>query len=359
MPLKLVQRHGSENWYMRGTIGGRRVDESTGTSIRSIAEKVKAAREDQLFKREIYGDSATRTFGEAALSYQSANGDDPLLVPILKYFGPKKLVAQIGQHDIEKCAEAIANGKSPATKNRQVFTPISAVLHHAAKQEWRSKPAIARPPQPTGRVRWLTEVEAERLIGAAPAHLKPLVIFLFATGCRISEALYLDWREVDLERAHVTILGPDDGTGTINTKNNEARGIPLHPRAQDALRALPHRKGAVFRRPMKGRKPRPGKEDERTLGEPYESRDGKGGGQIKTAWKTMCTKAKISNFTPHDCRHTWATWHYRENKDLAALMKLGGWKSYEMVLRYAHVNSEDLAPSVFKIWGGTKPRVVE
>jgi hypothetical protein len=31
---------------------------------------------------------------------------------------------------------------------------------------------------------------------------------------------------------------------------------------------------------------------------------------------------------------------------LIALMKLGGWKSERMVLRYAHVNVSQLAPSI-------------
>jgi len=34
------------------------------------------------------------------------------------------------------------------------------------------------------------------------------------------------------------------------------------------------------------------------------------------------------------------------NRDLAALMKLGGWKSERMVLRYAHVNVAHLAASI-------------
>jgi integrase len=29
-----------------------------------------------------------------------------------------------------------------------------------------------------------------------PENLRPLIIFLLATGCRMSEALELDWREV-------------------------------------------------------------------------------------------------------------------------------------------------------------------
>jgi integrase len=59
----------------------------------------------------------------------------------------------------------------------------------------------------------------------------------------------------------------------------------------------------------------------------------------------------VVDFTPHDCRHTWATWHYAANRDIAALMKLGGWSDVESVMRYTHVNVGHLAPSIARIWG--------
>jgi hypothetical protein len=43
-------------------------------------------------------------------------------------------------------------------------------------------------------------------------------------------------------------------------------------------------------------------------------------------------RAGITNFRSHDCRHAWATWHCAANRDLAALIKLAGWKSERMVL---------------------------
>jgi integrase len=65
-----------------------------------------------------------------------------------------------------------------------------------------------------------------------------------------------------------------------------------------------------------------------------------------------CRRAGIKNFRPHDCRHTWASWLYAENRDLVGLMRLGGWRSERMVLRYAHVNVADLAPAIQQLpWG--------
>ncbi len=55
-------------------------------------------------------------------------------------------------------------------------------------------------------------------------------------------------------------------------------------------------------------------------------------------WKRALKKANLSDFRWHDLRHTWATWHVMSGTDLRTLMELGGWSSYEMVLRYAHMS---------------------
>ncbi|HSZ08913.1 MAG TPA: tyrosine-type recombinase/integrase [Steroidobacteraceae bacterium] len=48
-------------------------------------------------------------------------------------------------------------------------------------------------------------------------------------------------------------------------------------------------------------------------------------------------------FACRNLRHTWASWHVQSGTSLPELMELGGWKSYEMVLRYAHLAPEKLS----------------
>src|SRR5262249_45320990 len=185
---------------------------------------------------------------------------------------------------------------------------------------------------PSGRVRWLDVEEADRLIKACSVHLRPLVIFMLYTGARASEALWLNWRNVDLARRHVMFIG---------TKNGESRGVPLHPRGLAALANLRHREGEVFRRPDGLPYERPKRVD-----------DTSAGSRIKKAFAGACKRAGITDFSPHDCRHTWATWHYAENRDVGALQKLGGWKSIAMVMRYSHVNVGELKHTIDRLPGG-------
>jgi integrase len=74
LPLALVKRPKSPHWIIRGTIRGRRVEESAGTGDRSVAEEIRAKREAELFQEAVYGRRATATFAEAALSCLEAGG---------------------------------------------------------------------------------------------------------------------------------------------------------------------------------------------------------------------------------------------------------------------------------------------
>src|SRR5262245_30417771 len=237
MSLKLKRRPGRPHWYIHGTVRGITVRESAGVADQKAAEAIRARREWEIIQRSVFGTEATATFVGAAVSYLEAGGERTYLKPIIARIGSMPL-AKIDQALIEKTARALYPNALPATLNRQAFTPIAAVLNHAAKRGLCARKTVERPPQPKGRVRWITFEEAERLLTACSPHLRPLVMFLLGTGARMSEALYLDWREVDLIRGHVAF---------IDTKHGEARGVPLHSRISNELRKLPHRDGRVFR----------------------------------------------------------------------------------------------------------------
>ena len=129
----------------------------------------------------------------------------------------------------------------------------------------------------------------------------------------------LEWNRVDFERR---VAWLDPGT----TKNGDGRGIPLN---KDAVLAL---------RQVQGQHPRW-----------CFTYQGKPMAGIGSAWKRALKKAEIEDFHFHDLRHTWASWHVMSGSSLQELMELGGWKSYEMVLRYAHLAPEHLSNAAARI----------
>ena len=69
MSLKISRRHGTAVWYIRGTVRGVSVDESTKVTDKEQAEAIRAKREWEIITRQIGGARVTATFLEAAVSY--------------------------------------------------------------------------------------------------------------------------------------------------------------------------------------------------------------------------------------------------------------------------------------------------
>ena len=68
-------------------------------------------------------------------------------------------------------------------------------------------------------------------------------------------------------------------------------------------------------------------------------------------WKNALKRVGIESFRWHDLRHTWASWHVQNGTSLQELQQLGGWTSFEMVLRYAHLSSDHLKVAAERVSG--------
>lgn len=318
--LRVYKRDRDKNWRIRGTLFGVTIEESSGTPDKVQAQILCNARIAELTRQHVEGAVIGRrvsiSFAEAVNIYIEGDGERRFLAPLLDHFGETP-IARIDQAAIDDAARRLLPGRAPATINRQIIAPMSAVLKAAGVSL-----KIKRRKEPPPRVRWLTQEERSRLVAECNPALRVLVIFLLFTGARIGEALWLDWRNVDLARAHVSFP---------KTKNGEARGLPLHPEVVAVLASLSHHEGEIFRRPDGLPYDRP---------DPDDDDDTSAGSRISEAFAGACRRGGIVDFTPHDTRHDWATEHYRQNRDLLGLKQDGGWKTLKMVERYAHVNTE-------------------
>lgn len=194
-----------------------------------------------------------------------------------------------------------------------------------ARDEWEwidKAPRVRLYPEPKKRVRWITPEEAQRLIAALPENLADMAAFTLATGLRQSNVSYLRWDQVDLDRG-VAWIHADQ------SKSRKAITVPLNKDAQSVLnRRLGTHPEYVFT----------------YQGKPQQVASTR-------AWKKALKAVGITDFRWHDLRHTWASWHVQHGTSLQELMELGGWSSYEMVLRYAHLATDHLQEAAQRIDG--------
>jgi integrase len=340
MPLKLYPpRPGkTPNFTIRGTYLGVAVNRSAGTYRRKVARgelrKIEDAIERGAYPPKVAPANAP-TFLSAALAYMKAGRRRRYVGRLIAHFKDTSLDL-IDQAAIDAAALALYPGVAPITRNTAVYTPVSAILHHAGIDITVKRPKGHKGKQET---RFLLPPDAFAIIDAAheiDEEMARLLTFLLNTGCRIGEVLRLRWETVSVERREVYIE---------TSKNGDARSVRLNA---DALASLGHAKasGRVFRFHQGGHRnflflnakvtacglpaiprPRPGT---RMKIPPY-----------RLSWVTF-----------HTFCHTWATWMRRfGGADLQGLVATGRWRDPRSAARYAHVVSHeewsrvDLLPS--------------
>jgi integrase len=69
------------------------------------------------------------------------------------------------------------------------------------------------------------------------------------------------------------------------------------------------------------------------------------------AFQKAVKRAELGPLRWHDLRHTFAAWAVQSGVTLHELMQLGGWSSYAMGLRYAHLAPDHLSQAAEKVAG--------
>ncbi|MGO3517997.1 MAG: tyrosine-type recombinase/integrase [Acetobacter cibinongensis] len=273
------------------------------------------------------------------------------LLRLLDHFGERKL-ADISQASLKGAYQSIlqdGEDANPSTKKRAVRTPLQAVLEFGAIQGWCDRPAFAPISIQQKSKKFLRPEEASLLVQNAAPHLQPLIIFLIGTGARMSEALDLQWKDVDLWA----------GRAVVWQKQGRERHIDLPPAVKASLQRIEWRDGYVFR-PVRGS----------IVGERYHDSGRQYGGQIKKGWAGACQRAGmpghvrewvprgkatvqqqyVPEITPHALRHTWASWHYCVHRDLLKLQADGDWSDIKTVTVYAKLMPEAYRSQIEAWW---------
>lgn len=235
----------------------------------------------------------------------------------IKHFKNSSLASRylstIRSTDIAKYRDQrLAEGKSPYTVNNELI--LLPNLFNVAHKEWGMESLdnpvakVSRPKMPKGRDRRLQPGEEELLLVALGITLKPLFQIALETPMRQGELLSLEWKDVNLAR-RVAYL-PE-------TKNNEARDVPLSSKAVAVLSKLLRRiDGKVF---------------------------GVSGAHVSKTFRETCEKLKIRDLRWHDLRHEATSRLFEKGLNPLEAASITGHKTLQMLKRYTHLKAEDLA----------------
>lgn len=295
---------------------GDRIRQSTGTADRQEAQRIHDELRAELWRRPAA--PAARPFADAVAAWLET-GEKGL--PDRYRLRALGLMAEpLDALTEDRLADVLARWRG-GTRNR-VAQLLHAVLEVARRRGWIERvPHLARVAVDDQRVRWLTADEWRRLQAELPCHLRQMARLAVSTGLREANVRLLEWSQVDMAR-RVAWIHPDQA------KAGRAIGVPLNDDAMAVLEAQMEAQEAdeapamwVF---------------------PYASR----GPVTKTstrAWWRAVERAGVAPLRWHDLRHTWASWHVMAGTPLEVLQRLGGWRTLQMVTRYAHLAPEHLA----------------
>lgn len=197
-----ILRKVGKTWHYEFTVDGVRHRHSAKTTDKREAEDRAIQHESRVRRAAVHGPESVLTFADAVGVYLDAGKDGRFLAPLLKHFG-KTLVASISGPEVRKAAKILYPKGSAATLNRQVVTPVRAVINHAADARLAQPITIKRfkeerQQRPAGSAEWIDAFRKAAMEKDMP-ETAAIARFLFETGARVSEACRLTWDDVDLQ----------------------------------------------------------------------------------------------------------------------------------------------------------------
>lgn len=296
-----------QTWWAYVTVNGSRVRRSTQTTDKRKAQQIHDEIKHSAKQLKENGKTLNDAF-KLWLTLRPRNDREKSAIKCFLALYPNRPLLQTNGHTI---LDAL-NGYSASHYNRTANI-IRAAVNLATERGWCQPIKIYSRKAQANRLRFLSKAEWLKLQKELPEHVLALATFAIATGLRQANVTGLQWANVNLKDKLAWVDG-------LDAKGGKSFSIPLNNPALNVLEAQ-KRKHDIYVFTYKGK--------------PIKS--------VKTAWGKALKRAKIENFTWHDLRHTWASWHVQSGTPLAVLKELGGWGDISMVMRYAH-----LAPNHLK-----------
>ena len=328
--LRIIKR--GKYYHVQGTVSyagsSVKVRQTTGETQKGKAADVCRIIEQRILT-DLQGKVSLMPLDEAAnLWFVNKSETDWYNIKALVGFFNTTPLASIGTNEWNKFKKARLGGCKPSHINR-IRATLVAIANHASVPI-----AIPKEQEENDRIRFLTLEQQNQLLRSYPPHARPLFTAIAYQGLRKSEAMFLKWQHVNFDFDTILIE---------ETKNGKRRIVPIHPRTKQAI--LSKQRYEQFKAFSK----RKNKFEHdycfpSTTGKVYASGD-----SINKLHIRACKKAGITDFTIHDWRHHWASHLAMKGASIPTLMKLGGWATESMVLRYADVSNDHIRDTLMRL----------
>jgi len=260
------------------------------------------------------------------------------LIPLDRFFKHPEKNTTVARITHRTVTDFVASRQKQGIGNAAINNSLSLLrrMLHLAKRNY-NLPFVAsiellKPPPP--RKGFLSIADFNRLLAALPRNVRPLITFLYYSGCRKGEACAIRWDQVDLAKAIVRLE-------IEQTKTSEARTIPLPNVLVEMLRRQP-RTGPVF-----------------------------DSSNLRKAWEKACDATGLGKCTPvegktyylysglmiHDLRRSGARNLRKAGIPESVAMKITGHKDRSVFDRYDIVDEQDVREAMKRVEQAALPVV--
>jgi integrase len=337
----VFQRHDSRFLYISyRDVSGKLRQESTKSESRKVAENLLrdrlghverglAAGEMKKLKYEEIRALLILDYRTRSIKMLEQDKDGSPYVWGFEYLDPffkNRLVATITTDFLYKFIEKRQKeGAANATINRNLSLLRKMMNLARRSAKLTQVPYFPMLKEDSVRTGFVTIEQFRKLREAMPEHLRPLVTFLYFTGCRIGAAMAITWSQLEFEkgRAQLRLEGNQ-------TKNEDPILLPLPVEVSDILNKLP-REGKVF--------------DARNLRKAFQAACVQVGFGVKTGPKVWQYRGVIL----HDFRRSGVRNLIRSGVPRRIAMRISGHLTESTFERYNIVDSTDLHEAMAKV----------
>ncbi|MFN3473521.1 MAG: tyrosine-type recombinase/integrase [Blastomonas sp.] len=324
--MRIHKRQGSPYWQYSFTVRGNRHRGSAGTTSKSEAQAIAAAKLAELEAAPQRPESwkLTHVLGTYYTDHAQHLRSHAFVWQKITLFDAmmdtnQPLSSLTTRQLMDFRAKRRGLGIDRPTINRDMAV-LKAAINHAVNAHGLAAPAVdwkrLRYPENEHRVRFLSHEEFDGLIAAADAGMQLAITAAVTTGLRKTAMLGIEWHQIDLRGRTITIpKGKGRKPQVVGIASPLLKLLKEHRAASTAKAGdtkVVQLRGPVF---------------DLT--------------NFRKRWEKTRTDAGLVDFHWHDLRHTFATWARQGGADLLELQKAMAHSSVAVTARYMHIGADE------------------